>query len=63
MLAGATPTQTPLPHVLQVVCSWCRRDMGTKPSRQPAISHGICLTCVTQWRQDAASHRKPTAPC
>ena len=29
------------------ICAWCQRYMGSKePLHDPAVSHGICSTCV-----------------
>lgn len=30
---------------LKIVCAWCNKDMGEKPSQQSGITHGICESC------------------
>jgi hypothetical protein len=45
---------------LVVVCAWCQRDLGTKPSREAGISHGICRLCSAAFR---AERNAKAAPC
>jgi DNA-directed RNA polymerase subunit RPC12/RpoP len=30
---------------LKIVCSWCQKDMGTKPAEKTGTTHSICPTC------------------
>ena len=33
-----------------VVCAWCERFLGIKPSKHGGVSHGICRPCQTRQR-------------
>lgn len=38
-----------------VVCAWCGRVLGTKPSLgQSGVSHGICLDCEKKYFAEKA---------
>jgi hypothetical protein len=30
---------------IQVICAWCKVDMGTKEGEAEDVSHGICPDC------------------
>ena len=34
--------------MMQVVCAWCKRDMGEKLGPDGLITHGICSDCVKE---------------
>lgn len=38
----------------QVVCSWCKRDMGTKSGCTDEISHGCCQSCLAEALKEIA---------
>ena len=35
------------PTVMQIVCAWCGKDMGTKDGKgETGVSHSICEVCA-----------------
>jgi hypothetical protein len=30
---------------IQIVCAWCKKDMGTKEGETNDVSHSICPSC------------------
>lgn len=35
-----------LPYVIDVICAWCNKKLGTQRSKHPGDSHGICQSCM-----------------
>jgi len=33
-----------------IVCAWCERYLGSKPSKHGGVTHGICGTCQARQR-------------
>jgi hypothetical protein len=35
-------------YVMQIICAYCKRKMGEKPSQHPGVSHSICAACLKE---------------
>jgi hypothetical protein len=33
-------------YIMQVICAYCKKKMGEKPSQHPGDSHGVCPECL-----------------
>ena len=45
-----------------IVCAWCERYLGSKPSKHGGVTHGICGPCQARqrWREAPTFILEPT---